>query len=522
MRIWIIAALLGSLAWADEPVAEKDTVRLPADTYIAARFASPARLMEIAKMLEPLLVATKAETRPSEDEIVKALLARQLPYDRDQPIFAAAGKEGNVRISKLKPDAPIPATARKSFVSARDGWIRCASSNAMLDAPNGDKSFAFLPGQDFAFTVPVATIFDAEAELIKEAKANIEANDFDLQLGWPPALKRIRARVIKILVRLTVDAAANTESIHYGLRVHKGSLDINFVWRTKKDSAAQRWLQSLGEPRAHRLLDYLPHETLVSVESGGIGAFLDKALTRTIDEEFGKGSAAQALAWLGASYALAPHLTGDSADVFFAPGMTSNSVGGIHSIRKDAPVAEAIAALDPAPFNKVFKELGVNVNVAFDHKYRTTGGVALHRVRWNTDIPQLAMILSQFGSVFAIHNGKLVQAQGVRAEHTVVNTIARLDSESDRERHPHAALADTVMRRRHGVVVLDLGAIKPFLLLGAMAVPELARVAQHWPRTLPVVFAIAVNDGHLHVRGRIPLQQILDLSVKVADAEAQR
>ena len=42
------------------------------------------------------------------------------------------------------------------------------------------------------------------------------------------------------------------------------------------------------------------------------------------------------------------------------------------------------------------------------------------------------------------------------------------------------------MRDRHGAFVLELGAIRPFLMLGAMAVPELAAAARKWPESLPL------------------------------------
>ena len=100
------------------------------------------------------------------------------------------------------------------------------------------------------------------------------------------------------------------------------------------------------------------------------------------------------------------------------------------------------------------------------------------------------------------------------AETEIRGLIDRVRS-GGRKEHPHRKAMARLMPDRHEGVSFNLGALKPVLGMAAMFAPEAAQLVMYMPDDLWLSTALAVRDGHIHIRGDWPLMEIAAFAERV-------
>jgi len=491
---------MAAAAWAGEPQADSATLHFPADVWFVVRFAPPERLDLIGKQLQPLL-PQRMTHRSFADELLREIEgARDLPIDRSKPFYAAVSREGSQWL----------------FHPRKDTDPRDLGAGGMLHLGNGGRSNAgprtapleLLPG-DLSITVPVRHLVEENRALLEKSIREVsKLEGFAKSQGIP--IPAAATRLVQTIADVALEGVLGVEDVHYALTWRGAKIESEGWIRSREDSSLQRWLNRLEPNPPSDLMGLLPHNALWMVESNGLAADLDGEIGSLFDRAFGEG-AGHALLWLfSPSCGLQEHLTGRAAATVMLYGMAATSIHAVHELKSDTDIDEAIVAIDVKKINARFEQLGLPIEVVLERKMgRFRDSTDLHRLTYRSNDPQLAMLVSQWRICFAIEGRYLVLVQSPAADNELIGLLARI-RDGKPEPHTHAKAMARLMPDRHEGISINAGALKPSLALFGMLSPEVAQAIQAMPDDFYFSTALAVRDGHIHLRGDWPFQKFIE------------
>lgn len=496
---------------ADGPQADPATSHLPPDAFVVVRFAPPERFDAIGTEL-PAVEELLGKRRTLGDAILDAV-ATTASVDRSKPIYWANGPDGPVTLVRAAPgvtaeqvDALGKGRGPARFRLLEDGWIRVSEEAAPAE---GSEPLALLPG-DVSVTIPVGRLVVQLRPKLDESLENISnldrlAQESDMPV--PPGVMK----VLRLLAGKVLGAVSDVTDVHYALTWRAGTLESEGLIRTKDGSALRRWLEARGGAKPNDLMGMLPVRSFWMVESSGTAAALDSDVAAFLDEALGEGAGRSILLLLSPSYVLHEQLTGQAAGVIVVQGLMAMSMRSIHEVKPDAPIAEAIAAIDTTRINRLLAELEIPVEVKVDPDFAKSGETRIHRMSYVCSDPQMAMFALQMQTFFAVEGRYLLVVQSSLGENELRALILRVRA-GERAEHPHTMAMERLMPDRQEGLSVNLGTLKPILAMFAMAAPEAAKVVNAIPDDLRFSTALAVRGGHIHIRGDWALKECLDFA----------
>lgn len=492
---------------ADEPQADPATLHLPPDAFVVVRLAAPERFDAIGRELPA--IAELMEERRALGDVVLAAVGTTTAVDRSKPIYWAIGPAGPVTLLRATPGttaeqvSTLRGYARCQLL--KDGWIRVSEEATPAE---GTEPLTLLPG-DVSLTVPVEKLVDQHRAQIKEAMENLtNVDEFAGRL--PPGV----VKLVRTLAGRVFEALPDVTDIRYALTWRGGRLESEGWIRTRDGSALRRWLDRRAGGKPDDLMGLLPARSFWMVESSGSSADLDGDVAAILDESFGEGAGRSLLLLLSPSYALHDHLTGHAAGVVVVQGLTAMTMSAIHEVKPNAPIVEAIAAIDTTKVNRLLGELGMPVEVTLERDFAKSGETAIHRLTFDSSDPQVAMFGLQMQTCFAVEGRYLLVVQSSLAESEIQALILRLRA-GERTEQPHTKAMERLMADRQEGLSLNLGTLKPGLGMLAMSVPQGAKMVNAIPDDLWFSTALAVHGGHIHIRGDWALKECLEFAAKL-------
>ena len=508
MRPLLLLLACAGAALADEPQPDPATLHLPAEAFFVARVAAPERLDAIGRDL-PLAQLTE-DRRPLGDLIYEDVRALAL-FDRSQPIYFAIGpRTERTTLARAKADVTAEEAEARGGRLLEGGWIRIGPAGAEQAQP-----LALLPG-DVSVCVPVGTLVGRHRKEIDEAVRSLgRLDEIAAQQRVPVPPEAVK--FVRLLAAKVVRAIADLDDVHYALTWRNGKLESEGWIRTLERSDLRKWLEARKGTKPNGLIDLLPGRALYMVESAGTASALDGDVAALLDEAFGEGG--RSLLLLSSpSSALHEHLTGQAAGAAMVHGMLAMGIRSVHEVKPGAKIAEAIAALDAAPLNRM---LGGFLELKLERAVTKSGDTPIHRVTFRCPIPEAAMLVGQLTTCFAVEGNYLLVTQSAAAENEMRALILEVRS-GERTPHPHAKAMERLMPDRHEGLSINLGALKPMTGLAALALPEIAQALNAIPDDLWLSTALAVRDGHIHLRGDWPLKEVLEFVAKVKAMDLER
>ena len=519
MRTLLLLLATCAAARAGEPVADPATCGLPCDAYAVVRLASPQRLDAIGRDLQPLLDLA-GESRALGDVLLPLVNAARLPVDRSQPVYVAFGPSGTVSLLKALPgtapeDVRAAPGARIAPVLLDSGWI------TVREPAGGDRRFAtnfsrgvpLLEG-DASVCVLMGTVLDRHRARLEEALARVTQAE-ELAPGAGVTIPRSVTRLLRVVAAKTLEGVLGVENIHYALTWRDGRLESEAWIRSREGSSLRRWLARYGDAKPGSPMGFLPQRAFWMVESSGSTASLDADVEALLDEAFGAGAGRALLLLLSPSYALHEHLTGRAAGVVVVQGMMAAAMRSLHEVKPEAPIEAAIRAIDTEKVNGLLAGIEIPLTVELQRAAGRLGDTEYHRLRYRSSNPQWMMFVAQMDTCFAVHGRYLLVAQSATSETDLRALLDRVRSGTPAE-HPHDAAMARLMPDRLEGLSINLGTLKPVLGLVAMTAPEAAPYVRAFPDDLYLSTALAVRDGHIHLRGDWPLKEVVEYAVKAA------
>jgi hypothetical protein len=424
-----------------------------------------------------------------------------MPIDRSKPFYFAVHEGGTQWLFHAQAFATLP----PSSVSARlrGGMIHLGDLRGR--SSTFANPLAILDG-DVSVHVPVRSLVEEHRDALHESVRQIpKLGELARSQGvaLPPA-------VLQLLAGLTsnfLEALEGVEDVHYALTWRDDRLESEGWVRTLPDSSLRRWLNRLGPSKPTDLMGLFDGDAVWMVESSGPAAMLDAELAGFFDGLYGEG-AGSAFCWLfSPAYGLHEHLTGRAAGAVVARGMMAMSVFAIHEIKPDAKVHEAIEAFDGEGLNARLKGLEMPLELHLSRNHGKSGETPIHRLSYTSPDVQMAMVFAQSYTCFAVEGRYLVVVQSANPETELRGLLDRIRAGKPGQ-HPHLKAMERLMPDRHEGMSINPGALKPALAMFAMFSPDLAKVIQSMPDELYFSTALAVRDGHIHIRGDWPLLEL--------------
>ncbi|MHC4339230.1 MAG: hypothetical protein ACYSX0_03310 [Planctomycetota bacterium] len=508
---FLVALLLCTVARGGEPAPDPVTLLLPARTRVVIRVASLDRLDEIGKELKVLWVLLE-EDKPLSTLFIDAMTGLGgLPFDRTKPFYCSINRDDDWCVmfhAEEGAEMPLSRRRKDAFALVRKGMLFFGSRSA-IEEPRRLEALPLLKG-DVAFVYPVAPLIAENRDSIKKILKELEERHKIAGLTLPPTA----VPLVKALLETLVEAILGLEDLHFALRFRSGKLDVDALVRSAPRSALRAFLSRAGEPGNTRLMAYLPKTSLWNVDSCGIASWLDREAGRLLDKAYGEGAGKTLLLALSPSAVLSDHLTGRSARTLTLPGMWATQVRAVHEVREGAPIHEAIAALDVASLNEWLEEARVPISYELRRGASKHGETEIHHLRVQSTVPEVAVFLPQLQTSFAAEGRHLFVVRSATADmdlRTLIDAVRRGEPDD----HPHVRAMTRLSDSRHEGLSVNLGGLKQLMALLAFGQEHVARLMAAIPDELRIAATLTVRDGGLHLRGEVPLTEILAVVQKM-------
>jgi hypothetical protein len=512
-QAWLVLLLSCAAARGGEPVPDPATLLLPARTRLVIRVASLERLDEVGKALGTLWELLE-EKRPLSQLFVDAVKGiDDLPFDRSRPFYCSINRNDDWCVMfHAEKAAALPLTRRRkdAFALVRDGMLFFGSRSAIED-PRRLEALPLLKG-DVAFVYPVAPLIAEHRGSIGKALKRFEERHEIGGLTLPAAA----VPLVGALLDAGVEAIVGLEDLHIALRFRRGMLNVDALVRSSPRSALRAFLGRAGKPGNTRLMGYLPGTALWNVDSCGIASWLDREMGRLLDRAYGEGAGKSLLLAISPAAVLSDHLTGRSARALTLPGMWSTQVRALYEIREGAPIQEAVAALDVGALNELLGEMKLPVSYELRRGASKHGETKIHHLRVQTSVPEVAVFLPQLQTSFAVEGRHLCVVRSATADmdlRTLMDAVRRGEPAD----HPHLRAMAGLSDDRHEGLSVNLGGLKQAMALLAFGEEHVARLMAAIPDELRLAATLAIRRGDLHLRGEVPLTEILAVVKKMLD-----
>jgi hypothetical protein len=502
---------------AEQKVPNDQTAQIPKDSGLLVRFPSLDRLDELAKRFKGVAelaggpqVAVVIDAGVSNFAIAqlgidpagfdrKAPILLAMPDDGDEPyVLLRAAKENGIAGEK---DLP---TGQKLVV--KDGVVHVGLP-AQIAAERRGKPVRLLKG-DIALQMFLGEMIarhkeDAEAgfdEMKKEAQQGLAMAGIPMEIALDPMFEAIRG------------IAYGVDTVDYALTVKEKIIETEGLIRTKADSGMRKFLARAGAPQENALSDYLPEEAFVtldmSVTPDWPGQEMMDFMKKTAGDEMGEAIAQM----MSMSKPIWGALSGRSAVSMTMQGMMGFNMHAMYEFKEGTDTAKIFDKFDVEKLNEGMKKLNFPIAYKMEKNISKHGETALHKMSLTSDDPNMQMALMMSTYYMAAEGNHLYMVMSMNAELELKDLIDRVRKGAPKA-GAHSKAMDRLSRKRNLGITMNFGALKPVLMMLAMA--DASGQANQYINAMPdellMSTAVSVHEGDVHWKGDIPLAKIIKM-----------
>jgi hypothetical protein len=519
LRVPLLLALFALAARAQEGA----TAQLPKGSPVAVRIASLDRVDALVKDALPMLKAlglgddvAELEQMPASNWIfVKSGLSPDL-VDRTKPIYLGLVDEDEP-IVVLHPAAGATWEGKKElredgFAVLRGGAVVVGKAGRIDAEPRGTPTTFRVEG-DVVLHVYLA-------DLIAEHKDEIEQNATEAAMGVAAAgavPEQARALILPVVTAFK-DGVLSLEAFDYGVTWTGERLESEGFVTIREGSGLRTLLKRAGEPGATDLVRYLPADAFMTITTCMNPDWPVKEMRELLEKAGGGAVANAVLQILSFGSGFSDHLTGRGATAVSMQMMAGSSVA-LFELKPGTDTAKLFDSFDPAKANEALKSIGIPIGYTFKKGAAKHGETDLHEFTMTSDNPMLAMSFAGMPGCMAARDGILFVAMAPMAQGDVAALLDKVQRGEKAADHPHAAAMARLGRGCNVGFTLNLGALKPMMLMfGGMMPPEARQIVQNIPANLPFSTAITFPDGNIRWRGDWPVKEVVKIAEAIVNA----
>ncbi|MHC4938328.1 MAG: hypothetical protein ACYTHK_05110 [Planctomycetota bacterium] len=514
------ALLLGVLHaedGAEQKVPTDQTAQIPKGSGVLVRLPSLDRLDELAKRFKGVAelaggpqVGVVIDAGVSNFAIAqmgidpagfdrKAPILLAMPDDDDEPyVLLRAAKENGIAGEK---DLP---TGQKLVV--KDGIVHVGTA-AQIAAERRGKPVQLLKG-DVAVQLFLGEMMERHKE---EFEAGINEGKKEMAQGLAMA-----GIPMEIALEPMFDAvkgiAYGIDTIDYAFTVKEQVVETEGLIKTKAESGLRKFLARAGAPAENSLSDYLPEEAFMTVDMAVTpdwpGLEMMEFLKRTAGDEMGEAISQM----MSMSKPIWGALSGRSATSVTMQGMMGFNMHMIYELKEGTDTAKLFDKFEVEKLNEGMKKLNFPVAYKIEKNVGKHGETALHKMSLTSDDPNMQMALMMSTYYLAAEGNHLYMVMSMNAELEIKDLIDRVRKGAPKA-GAHSKAMDRLGRKRNLGITMNFGALKPVLMMLAMA--DASGQANQYLNAMPdellMSTALSVHEGDVHWKGDIPLAKILKM-----------
>ncbi len=496
----------GSLR-AGEPDAV--TAELPAGTHLVIHVRSIDRVDMVAKAIAPLVkMFGPAEGAMLENVKVSDLFQKETGVDlaivdRAKPIYLAlvnpgsksplvvAHPQGRFDGEKNLPEGMVAKTRGAALVVAQRADLELAGRGTPVPIVAGDVGV-------HVFVSHLTTKYKDQIDQGFGQVAMQAAAQGDL----PDPIRKLVTEVVSASKNI-VNA---TESIDYALTWDNGDALAEGLIRFKDDSGVRKVLRRAGKGGGSDLLGYLPTNALLTVDSRTPPDMMMNEFGAMLDRAFGEGKGKALLKLMNAGGAVTDSLTGETVASISMQGMSGSTVT-LARLKPGVDPAKMFETYDIKGANEAFTQLEIPIKLKLEKNFAKHGETALHRVTFESENFQIAVLAANLTTFICAENGVLFSVQSPTAEEDLAGLLDRF-RKGEKKENAHMRAMAKLGPNRHMGITFNATALKDVLAMVAMFVPQAGAVANAIPDDFAFSTAMTLKDGNLHWRGNWPVKKI--------------
>jgi hypothetical protein len=536
---WILSLLFcgllfGALRAEDEVAAQKvpidQTALIPKASSLCVRLPSLDRIDAIAKRFASVAeLAQGPQAKQFIEAGVTNLLIGQMGldpagFDRTAPLYLAMHEGSQAPYLILTPAKTNGITGEKDLPTGvklivKDGAIHVGTAE-LLAAERRGTAIKLLKG-DFAAKFLVGELVSRHKEEIEkglvEAKAEMgnvmKQTGLDLPIDADALIAAMKTAIYGIQ---DVDFAATFDEKYI---ITEGLVT------TKAESALRKMLARAGAPRENNLTDYLPSEAFMMIDTAvtpdwpiiEVTEFLKTAAGEEIAESFAQMVSMSKPMW--------DSLTGRTGISMTMQGMMGFNMHAIYELKEGTDSSKLFEKFDVEKMNAAMKKMNLPMTYVIEKNIAKHGETPLHKFSMTSEDPDMQMALMMSTYYMAAEGNHMFICMSMNAELEIKDLIDRVRKGAPKKMGAHSKAMDRLGRKRNMGMTINFGALKPVLMMVAMADAsgEANMYLNAMPDELLMSTAVSIHDGDIHWRGDLPLKKILkmvdDIKALKGDAE---
>ena len=494
------------------------TANLPADCRVWFKLPSLNRMDELAVKLKPLIELFD-DAKPFAKQVPSKLLAgmsglAETELDKNRSVIFAMVKGEMVAILPASPAATFaePKELNGRHCVRRGPWF-VIGEKAHVEAPVRETALP-MPEGDIAVHVSLGQLIAENKKDIDEAFEEMKATPIPL----PEKVNNLYQEALG-MARQAVD---QIESLEYSFTLSReGRLFSAGRVATKPRSKMREMLRASGKAGQHDLLRFLPRGAFMATSTNMKSDFLAGELGGMLDKHLGEGAGKALVAALGASALVGDTVGTRSASISTLSGMFNAGSVAVYELTDAKKAAEMLAAYDVAKTNELLGGFDLPVSLEFEKNVFEHDGVAIHRLSFQSDDPQIGMFLASARSLVAVDGGMLLTASGGSAKTALLDLIDRIRAGKKLDKSAHLEAIERLGDHQMAFTI-NIGAFKPLAMIFAMQMPEAAEIMNAIPDEMLMSTAMRMDDGDISWRGEWPLNEMKGLLAKIAEMTASK
>ena len=504
---------------AEQKVPTDQTAQIPKDSALLVRLPSLDRLDELAKRFAGVAeLAGGPQAKVLIEAGVSNFVIAQAGidpagFDRTAPIYVSMTDGA---------DDPymILTTAKQNGIAGEKelpGGMKLVVRNGLVHVGKADdlaaerrgKAVPLLKG-DIALQFFIGEIVARHTEDIdagfamakQQAEMGLQQAGIPLPIALDPFIGAAKDLVIGI------------DRIDNAITVGDKLVETEGLVTSKARSKLRKFLSRAGAPKENSLADYLPDEAFVTMDMAVTSDWPGLEMMEFIKEAAGDEMGGAISQMMSMSKPLWGAMSGRSAISMTMQGMMGFNMHAMYELKEGTDTAKIFDKFDMATLNEGIKKLKLPIDIQYNLEKNIAkhGETALHKLSLSSDDPNMQMALMMATYYMAAEGNHLYMVMSMNAELELKDLLDRVRKGAPKA-GAHSKAMDRLGRKRNMGFTLNFGALKPILMMFAMAdqTGQANAYLNAMPDELLMSTAIAVHEGDVHWKGDYPLAKIVKM-----------
>jgi hypothetical protein len=502
---------------AEQKVPTDQTAQIPKRSALVVRLPSLDRMDALAKRFSGI---AELAGGPQAKVLIEAGITNfaiaqagidPAGFDRTAPILLAMQDDDDEPYALLMAAKEKGITGEKDLPNGqklvvKDGVVHVGTAAAIASERRG-KAARLLDG-DIAMQFFVSDLAERHKE---DLEAGFEEMKQGLAMGFQQAGIPVEIALDPI-ISAAKGVAYGVNTVDYALTVKDDIIQTEGLISTKAESSLRKFLARAGAPNENSLCDYLPAEAFMTIDMSVTpdwpGMEMMEFLKKTAGNEMGD-AVGQIMSM---SKPIWGSLSGRSAISMTMQGMMGFNMHAVYELKEGTDTAKIFDKFDVEKINEGMKKLQVPVGYKLEKNVAKHGETPLHKLSLTSDDPDMQMALMMSTYYMAAEGNHMFMVMSMNGELEIKDLIDRV-RKGDPKAGVHSKAMDRLSRKRNMGFTMNFGALKPMLMMLAMA--DASGQANQYLNAMPdemsMSTALSVHNGDIHWKGDIPLAKILKM-----------